>query len=166
MKCERFRELMLPLALGRPEATGRNELERHLEVCPACQAELERTRGLVSGLQAALPPLAVDAEAGWRDFQARLRASQAEAEPVAAPWWRRWWLVPVPLAAAAGLVALGLSLAGNGPAPLPETDEPELVRHLELLEDLDCLEELTTLEEAGLLADPSEIERALEEVGG
>lgn len=160
MKCTTSHELLLPYVDGELDGTERGELERHLRGCEACRGELERTRALAARLAAA-NDAPVDVDAAWGAFQERLSAEGAAAPGPA--WWRRWWWVPVPVAALAG-AALTVALLGDVAPGVP--DEVRLVQHLDLLEALDCLVELPTLERAGLLEDPAAIERALEEVGG
>jgi len=160
MRCNDVRERLLPFVDGALAPDEARELEAHAADCEACGAELERTRRLAACLAAAPEPAPVDVDVAWLAFHQRLQAAEPRVEPRA--WWRRWWLVPVPVAAVAGAALAVAWLAG---APR-EPDEVRLVQALDVLEELDCLVELPTLEAAGLLGDPSEIERALEEVGG
>lgn len=162
MKCRHVHEALVPYLDGALASTEREALEQHVGACADCRAELARTKALTERLEAARVQPPIDVDAAWLAFQDRLREREPALSPTA--WWRRWWLLPVPVAVAAAVALVVGTGRMPGGAGLP--DELELVRNLDLLESLDCVQELSTLEAAGLLGDPAELEHALEEVGG
>jgi anti-sigma factor RsiW len=97
--------LLPTLVNGTLEPDRREELERHLEDCAPCRAELAAERRLSAALATAPPAPAEDLLARTL---ARIDAEEAERAPARAPrrepaWeriaraWNRWWRpLPVP----------------------------------------------------------------------
>lgn len=107
MKCEKLREEFLEAALGTlPSVSPR--LQEHLELCPACAAELaslRRTMTLLDEWQTPEPS---------PYFQTRLRARLREEASAPAASWRAWLRRPVMAGAAALLIALGVGMMEIG----------------------------------------------------
>jgi anti-sigma-K factor RskA len=88
----------------------------HLEVCPACRAEVEELEPAAAALPASVVPMPVPAAVGERVMAEVRREAQllaaagADADRVPEPRTRRaWWRWPVPALAAAALL-LGLAV--------------------------------------------------------
>ena len=95
----------------------------HLEVCPACRAELDELAPAAAALPASVPPVPVPAAIGERVMAEVRREAQllaaagagADRAPAAGPRRRAWWRWPVPALAVAALLlglAVGLGAAG------------------------------------------------------
>lgn len=92
-------------ALGLLEEAERLELERHLQGCASCRAELRRLSGALDRWvdSLATPPQSPDL---WPAIGRRLKQTEEappSRHPLATPWWRTWLLAASLLVAAAGL---------------------------------------------------------------
>ena len=134
-------EILLDYASGSLAGAQRGELERHLEMCPACRELAAAQRELWQTLDA------WEAPEPSPDFDARLRARLAAAPEA---WWKAWFAWrPWPAAAGATAAALlGLILWRGGGAPpsaVPEAPEPVWTEAVNVevveqtLEDLEIL---------------------------
>ncbi len=121
MKCGKYREQVILYLYGELDPAERQDLERHLEVCPACAGDLAYTRevfGLIDRAEADVMP-----EAGWDQCWSQIaRAIQSP------PQARKAWLgVPLwaPVSAAVFLIfAAGIFLGRFWPTS-PPPGEPE-----------------------------------------
>ncbi|MEA3403277.1 MAG: zf-HC2 domain-containing protein [Armatimonadota bacterium] len=117
MRCTEVRARLAEYQLGALDEAESAAVERHLQSCPECRAELEA----LERLDALLEPMErVEAPAGlWAEVQARMAPRQRGVWRSLAQWWRQ---SPRPaLAAAAALVLAvgGLWLALRSPASAP-----------------------------------------------
>lgn len=129
------------------------EFELHLKVCANCSRLVEAQKEVWGALEAWTPaPVSVN-------FDARLYARIAEEE--AAPTWRMWlrrmfhppvpyalWKSAVPLAAACGVLALGLYVR------MPDAKLPAV--HHARAEKVDIEQVEQTLEDFDILTPPAQ----------
>ena len=113
MSEDRFEMLLGPFVLGELTDEEEQELERHLEECPACQNDLDELRSADSMLRSAAPGPPPELKE-W--VLARVRGARRHAS---GGRWRIW----LPVAAALLVVAL-LSFGVLGRSPAPPTAWP------------------------------------------
>ena len=107
-------QMLLPwFALGRLDASDREQVQAHLNSCPACRAELDWEQRMRSVQAADSLETLGDAERGLDRLHRRIEASPGAAAQ--APRWRwPWrgqplrWLAAAQFAAIAGLLAMVL----------------------------------------------------------
>lgn len=107
MSCEMIREQLPDVASG--AATLTPELATHMAACSGCAetlAELRQTMALLDEWQTPEPSPFFDVR-----LQARLREEQQKKERVG---WLQWMRRPALGVAAAGLVAVGVSMFNGG----------------------------------------------------
>jgi hypothetical protein len=106
MLCERYREWMIPAALGGlPPERGR-ELQAHVAVCVPCRAEFERVKALTGAIDRGITA-SVSAQPS-PDLAARVRARIA-GSPAPSSWpFARWMPLAAGALAAAAVLALWL----------------------------------------------------------
>ena len=119
MNCKDARQAIVLDHYGELDESGKNRLEAHLRICPACAADREETRrvlALVSEPGAVSVPKP-DAERSWRLIRAGIRGAAPRRRPVFAPGLR-WGLAGagITLVLIAGVLIGRFSLK-NGPAP-------------------------------------------------
>jgi Putative zinc-finger len=113
MLCERYREWMIPAALGGlPSQRGR-ELQAHVAECAPCRAEFERVKALTGAVDRGV---AASANAQPSpDLAARVRARIAESPEASSFWPFAWWM-PLAAGALAAAAVLALWLRPGVPA--------------------------------------------------
>ncbi len=119
MNCKDARQAIVLDHYGELDEDGKNRIEKHLRVCPACAVDREETRrvlALVSERGAVSVPKP-DAERSWRMIRAGMRGAAPRRRPVFAPGLR-WGLAGagITLILIAGVLIGRFSLT-NGPAP-------------------------------------------------
>jgi len=139
-------EVLLDYGAGRLDAARTAELVAHMRQCPECAALVEAQSKVWDALDA-WEPVEVS-----RGFDARLYARIAEDR---APAWKRWlqWK-PLPLAAAAAVLALALLIRvpdwedriPEAPAPAAQVEAPIPVQDVH-----------------GIVIDADQVEQALED---
>lgn len=136
MNCRKAEELLLKSIDGRLDEGARENLERHLEACPACRKAEKEYRAMFSLLRegrdaAPLPRF-------WERLEPRLRE---ETEIVPLLFWERWSLRAIPVFLALVLLLGGFHFFA------PEAVEPSQSATL-LLENRDSLSVTQALFEA------------------
>ncbi|OGL16847.1 MAG: hypothetical protein A3K12_03840 [Candidatus Rokubacteria bacterium RIFCSPLOWO2_12_FULL_71_19] len=146
-------ERLIPYLRGELAPAEAREVQAHLAGCAACRDTLAELERLAADLaRPAAPPI------HWGAYRAELREKLAGRGRARPGVLRRWAWPPVPVALAAGLVAMLLYVGlpgGNGRGPtqgdqatvensilasrLDLISRLELVRRLDLLEDLDVI---------------------------
>lgn len=146
--CEHIKRKLADYAVGGLRARAEARVERHLDACPACRAELAalgRTANLVS--QVGLEPAP---EAVWQGVRAAIEMRRRARPRLVA---RRWVLV----AAAAVFLLFGLLLLPTRRAP-----EPVVVPMAQADEELQrTMQRHLTASESAPLADSAAIGLAL-----
>ena len=148
MSCEKMESRILSYVDGRLKESERQDVEKHLAGCAACQLRVEEFRA-VSGLLDELPIIEPSPA-----FDTRVYALVA-AEPVKTNWWA-WLRVPprVAFAASALLVAALWFGTRQGPGPqLVQVDDAQMMQDLPVLEDHDVLTNFEPLKELPAPAD-------------
>ncbi len=147
MSCEKMESRILSYIDGRLKESERQDVDKHLAACAACQLRVEEFRA-VSGLLDELPILEPSPA-----FDARVHALVA-AEPVKQNWWAWLHVSPrVAFAAAMLLVAaLWLGFYRTPVQPLPWGNNPQvadeqMMQDLPVLEDHDVLSNFEPLKE-------------------
>ncbi len=146
MSCERMESRILSYLDGRLKQSERQDVEKHLAACGACQLRVEEFRA-VSGLLDELPVIEPSPA-----FDARVHALVA-AEPVKQNWWA-WMRISPRVAFAASMLLLAALWLGfyHAPAqPLPWKDsqvaDEQMMKDLPVLEDHDVLSNFEPLKE-------------------
>jgi hypothetical protein len=75
-------------AMGRLSDSELEPVEEHLLVCHACQDALQETDDFVRAI--------------------RVAARELESQPIAVPWWRKWFTMPAPMLGVAACALLAL----------------------------------------------------------
>jgi anti-sigma factor RsiW len=149
---------LVSLVRGELEPAERVQVERHLATCGACRAaraDFDRLAGDLARLDA--PPIS------WPAYRVELRDKLAHRETSMTGGWS-WRVRPLPVAMAAGLVAMlvyagGASLPGRGlgqgdPAAIESAllasrldliSRLDLMQRLDLFEDFDVIHRLDSL---------------------
>lgn len=146
MNCEKIESRILSYIDGRLKESERQDVEKHLASCSACQLRAEEFRA-VSGLLDELPVIEPSPA-----FDARVRALVA-AEPVKQSWWAWLHVSPrVAFAASALLLAmlwLGFYQRPQPPLPWgnPQVADEQMMQDLPVLEDHDVLSNFEPLKE-------------------
>lgn len=155
--CKQFESTRMLHALGEPDrrAEDHSAWAAHLDVCPACRAEVDGIRNLAEAVrETRFEPSPTEAES--RVLARRLVRTLRTPTP------RRWRFVPpgsipprlVPTLAAAGLIlALGwIGFTAYDPAPRPPIhgaavgpDDRMILRDYEVIRNLDLLQEMETV---------------------
>ena len=102
--CEIVRELIPDHAAGRLGPNDVVSVERHLELCGECRAELDLARLVFASRSVAPDGLVASVEEAVRNRRAAARR----------PWWGL-------TAAAVAALALGINMASNGSEPVDTT---------------------------------------------
>jgi len=146
MNCERMESRILSYVDGRLKESERQDVEKHLASCGACQLRVEEFRA-VSGLLDELPVIEPSAA-----FDARVYALVA-AEPVKQNWWA-WLHVSPRVAFAAAMLLVAALWMGFYHTPvqqLPWTNsqvaDEQMMQDLPVLEDHDVLSNFEPLKE-------------------
>jgi len=133
---------------GRLKENERQDVEKHLAACAACQLRVEEFRA-VSGLLDELPIIEPSPA-----FNARVHALVAAEPPRQQSWWSWLYVSPrIAFAASALLVAaLWLGFVGhqhNQPPPFsnPQVADEQMMQDLPVLEDHDVLSNFEPLKE-------------------
>lgn len=173
--CTKKIDPYLDRALGQDE---RAAFEAHVAICPACAAELARSRELHALVEESRVEDWADTDRSWTEFRGKV--AQADAAP--APRRRlAGILIPVAAAGAAAGVALTLAILAGDPATPEQTANPavaeadpavpaqdlvEILMDLDLYESLDCFEGVELVAQAGIGREAALLEELLEEVEG
>jgi anti-sigma factor RsiW len=147
MSCERIENRILSYIDGRLKESERQDVEKHLASCSACQLRVEEFRA-VSGLLDELPVIEPSPA-----FDARVHALVA-AEPVKQSWWV-WLHVSPRVAFAASMLLLATLWLGfrQHPQPAPpfggnaQVADEQMMEDLPVLEDHDVLSNFEPLKE-------------------
>ncbi|HUN63027.1 MAG TPA: zf-HC2 domain-containing protein [Candidatus Sulfotelmatobacter sp.] len=149
MSCERMESRILSYIDGRLKESERQDVEKHLASCAACQLRVEEFRA-VSGLLDELPVIEPSAA-----FDARVHALVAAEPPRKQSWWA--WLNVSPrvaFATCALLIAgLWLGLSHHGQPALPpfggnsQVADEQMMQDLPVLEDHDVISNFEPLKE-------------------
>jgi anti-sigma factor RsiW len=114
--CDTIRPRLAEYVVGALETSAREEVRKHLAVCPACSAEVRELEQVGQWLDDAVleapPPFL------WTRIRAQLEEPQAN--PVAT-WWQGWWRWPRTIYAGVAAVLLVGALVFwiMSPAPNP-----------------------------------------------
>ena len=125
MRCKDAAGSMSDYLAGSLAETAAAELESHLACCPACAAEVSRTRRRVASLTS------LSGERSPIDLWAGARARIMAAQTVKALWWR-WVIRPVVAAPTAAVMALlALFILWPSPdAPMDKAFAPEYTYYI------------------------------------
>ncbi len=116
-ECQKLRDRLPEYADGSLVGTARARLERHLDQCPRCAAELEDLRTVLRALRSVAPDEVPD------NLLPRLRRALRERAPTPAGPPLLWPRIAIPAALAVGLVAVTFALRSPKQAALrPHTD--------------------------------------------
>ena len=139
---------LVSLVRGELGLAEQAQVERHLTTCGECRAartDFERLAGDLARLEA--PPVS------WPAYRVELRERLAHRERAATAGWS-WHIQPLPVAMAAGLVAMmlyvgGASLPGRGlgRGDLAALENALLASRLELISRLDLMQRLDLFED-------------------
>ncbi|HTZ49244.1 MAG TPA: zf-HC2 domain-containing protein [Verrucomicrobiae bacterium] len=148
MSCERMESRILSYVDGRLKENERQDVEKHLAACSACQLRVEEFRA-VSGLLDELPIIEPSPA-----FNARVHALVAAEPPRKQDWWAWLHVSPrIAFAASALLVAaLWLGFMGRQhnqqlPWSNPQVADEQMMQDLPVLEDHDVLSNFEPLKE-------------------
>ncbi|HUG36097.1 MAG TPA: zf-HC2 domain-containing protein [Candidatus Limnocylindrales bacterium] len=139
---------LVSLVRGELELAEQAQVEGHLATCGACRAvraDFDRLAGDLARLD--VPPVS------WPAYRVELRDKLAHRETSTTGGWS-WSLRPLPVAMAAGLVAMllyagGASLPGRGPGQgdLAAIENTLLASRLDLISRLDLMQRLDLFED-------------------
>src|SRR5262249_941218 len=153
--CERMESRILAYVDGRLSESERADVQKHLDICPACRVRATEFSS-VSNLLDELPMIEPSPA-----FDVRVRARIA-AEPVTQNWWAQLWpaLLPAPRFALAGsmllLATVLVSYRTDVTPPIPVAQvETGLTDDLSVLEDHDTLSNFEPLKELPPPVDPN-----------
>lgn len=141
-------ERLVPFFQGELEPADRLLVEGHLATCAACRAARADFERLASDLARPAPP-----PVHWGAYRAQLRDRLGRRAARPAPG-RAWRFRPLPVALAAGLVAIlvylgvpGFGGRGPGNGELAAIENSILVSRLDLISRLDLVQRLDLLED-------------------
>ncbi len=129
----------------------RAAVEEHVVGCRECQAQLADQRALLARLAAAVP---APPEVAWARYRAEVRARRAAAPR---PFRRARWLTPVPIAAAAAVVAaliavvFAVGVPGGRLPDLAAVEHDGLAGRLELIDNYRVVDQLDLLEDLDVI---------------
>jgi anti-sigma factor RsiW len=144
MSCRRMENKILAYVDGRLKESERQEMEKHLAACGACQLRVNEFRAVASLLEE-VPQIEPSAA-----FDVRVRARVA-AEPVKQGWWA--WFTPSPrVAFAASLLLLATVWIGyESKTSLPGVDQKEMdaqmMQEMQVLDDQDVISNFDPLKD-------------------
>jgi len=144
MTCEEAKTRMTDYWSRTLGEAGETEFNAHLASCEACQSEVSRVGALWQGLD--LLPLEEPSGKVRDRFYEMLGAYRQGLAAAEAPPAKRWWSMPAwQLAAAAGLVAVGLGIGygvrGNGQPPAEVSQLREEVANMRQLVALSLMQQ-------------------------
>ena len=144
MTCEEAKTRMTDYWSRTLGEAGETEFNAHLASCEACQSEVSRVGALWQGLD--LLPLEEPSGKVRDRFYEMLGAYRQGLAAAGAPPAKRWWSMPAwQLAAAAGLVAVGLGIGygvrGNGQPPAEVSQLREEVANMRQLVALSLMQQ-------------------------
>ena len=90
---------------GELSPDGAAATRSHLETCADCRAYHDEGAELLAALKPANPGVTIEEARFWRAFDAELALRVARGET---PFWRRSFVIPFPVAAAAGALVMVL----------------------------------------------------------
>jgi anti-sigma factor RsiW len=121
MRCHRVHRLLPDYIGDELSFKKREEVEQHLEQCPACQAELAALQGIWDGL--AWQALPQKGEEFWQGFTARVMREVKKKRPMPeehkTPLLFPGWKVLLPAAGVAAAVIAVVIALKTGPGNLP-----------------------------------------------
>lgn len=153
---------LIPYLRGELSPPDRERVARHLERCAECRRAVQAFRGILEKLERSAPR---PPEVNWGRYRAELRArleDRAQPRPGA---WRQWWLRPVSVALAAGLVGVLLLFAVQSGLRQARLDDLTAFEETVIGSRLDLLQQYALLERLDLLED-FEVIRQLDRLSG
>lgn len=146
-------ERLIPYLGGELSPDEAREVQGHAAECLACRKTVAEIERLAADLARTVPP-----PIHWGAYRAELRDKLERRGRARPGLLRRWIWPPVPVALAAGLVAVLLYASlpgGNGRGPIPGEQAAiensilasrlDLISRLELVQRLDLLEDLDVI---------------------
>ena len=131
-RCRWYRRWLVDYADGALRR-GRQRVEAHLRLCPACSAEVAALREVPLALQAAAVPDPGDQF--WRQQQEAIGRAIRNAPAPRTSWWRarwtdgwrfEWWRYPLAAAASVLIAVAVYRLAVSPPVTPPAAPEAQL----------------------------------------